>query len=422
MKKLFLILLLIFLTGCSLQPPFGAGLTAIQQEIKDKPYLKLKVDKNKIYKSKIVDDIRCSGDVSGRHCDNVGKIVEYYYPKNIKDGKHLFNGKIKLSKNEKLLGATGNEITITNLEESSRDYNLIDYKYDTTTTISEVFVGVQFIKELATGDWYELETPATTTVKAFAEQTQATSTVLNKIKEFFGYNAQATSEDFYPDPDVETNSFDGYLEIYNNANTWATSHDAATSDYTRDTDNSLAYNGGVGWYRNSSGKYQALGRAELLFYTASIPDTATINSATLALYANQDIDNGGSSNDYVVLCSSNPASNTGATNSDYAAFGTTAFSDTLDFDTNSGAYAFTLTLNATGLAAISKTTTPTKFGLRQGDDILNNNPGAGGDAWCGIFIRSADYTGTTYDPKLTVVYSDAVAAAPAPDDGLIIFE
>jgi len=65
----------------------------------------------------------------------------------------------------------------------------------------------------------------------------------------------------------------------------------------------------------------------------------TVSSATYSLYVNS-VDNGDNDgDDYIVVVSSNPASNTGMALGDYSLMGTTALSNTIDLSSMStGAY------------------------------------------------------------------------------------
>lgn len=81
-------------------------------------------------------------------------------------------------------------------------------------------------------------------------------------------------------------------------------------------------------------------------------------------------------------------------------------------------------LNATGLAAINKTGV-TRFGLRAGGDVNNQQPVCGTDesfpdkGGTVIFFYSADTPGTSADPKLVITYTSgspftaSIAASPA---------
>lgn len=211
-----------------------------------------------------------------------------------------------------------------------------------------------------------------------------------------------TTSTFYPDAGKPgTNSCDGDID-YRSAADYETAHDAATGTHVDFNGTSILY----AYNTKSAGLYYVT-RALINFYTADIPDSDIISSAVLSLY-------------FTAAWTSDSMSivgNTGASANDYSTadfdqFGTTKFAaDKPVLEISTGQYT-DFTLNASGLAAISKTGV-SKFGMRSAEDVANTTPtvdhGAG--------ASSADVAGTTQDPKLVVVHS---APAVGRSFGLII--
>lgn len=208
-----------------------------------------------------------------------------------------------------------------------------------------------------------------------------------------------TTSTFYPDPDPESTSVDGY-EANSNAD-WATAHDAATGN---DGSDSLTI---ADTRSQNDGVEYVIRRGFTLFDTSAITDTDTIDSATYSLYVTTKTDGDNDAQAYITVITTSPASNTALTTADYDQVGTTeqnASGARLDI-TNITTSAYNdIALNATGLGNISKTGV-TKFGTREGHDLENS--AVAGSANSTIRWSTAEATSTTQDPKLVVVHSAA---------------
>jgi hypothetical protein len=154
--------------------------------------------------------------------------------------------------------------------------------------------------------------------------------------------------------------------------------------------------------------YSRMNRAIFGFDTSSIGDSDTIDSATFSLSPAFKANALGS--DDIHCCAATPASNSAIANSDYGNTGSTSFgSITYANWTADGGYD-DFTLNASGLAHISKTTY-TFFATRLNWDVNNTTTGL---TWAsGANTRFeciyADFAGTSRDPKLVVNYTAGVA-------------
>lgn len=202
----------------------------------------------------------------------------------------------------------------------------------------------------------------------------------------------ATDTTFYPDPNPESTSVDG--KIFKSGTTYSTVRSATNAESVSD---SVTYDTVV---QNSlSGGTYYLVRSAYLFDTSSIPDSDTINSATFSAWYVDGFNNGNT--DSVDLVSISPASNTALAVADYSTVGSTSFGSIALSTISAGAY-YNISLNASGIATISKTGV-TKLATRNKSDTDNSTP-----TLLNQFNgRYADYTGTSNDPKLAVTYSSS---------------
>lgn len=172
--------------------------------------------------------------------------------------------------------------------------------------------------------------------------------------------------------------------------TWSGSRNATNSDavYTVYTDSYLfetSY-----W---TTPNYQIV-RGRNKFDTSAIGSGATITACTNYWFISV---NYRAEACKIVLCSSP----TGTATSDYSGFGTTDWGSR-DIGTNfaTGAYR-SLDMNATGMENINKTGT-TYIGYRSDLDINNTAPTTNRNM---LWAKTADYTGTSEDPYLSVTYT-----------------
>lgn len=215
--------------------------------------------------------------------------------------------------------------------------------------------------------------------------------------EIVGGKVGNTTSTFHPDPSVEVSTFDGFVRNTTGAD-YAAVQSATDGDVINDTST-----GDRGIRNSDVGGSYSIFRSAFLFDTSSIPDTDSITSATFSLYgtgsASEDVDT-----DSVSVVASTPASNTAIALGDFDQFGTTKLATDITIASwNTGAYN-DFTLNASGLAAISKTGI-TKLGARTAKDISATTPT--GENY--VFTHYADQTGTTNDPKLVVVHASATS-------------
>lgn len=221
-----------------------------------------------------------------------------------------------------------------------------------------------------------------------------------------------TTTTFYPDPNVETSSVDGYVSRDGIDETFSTIRDAdnATSAFPDATIGRVLIRSST-----TTNQYQQLRRYFCLFDTQAIGSTSTINSATFQAAATvKDDDLGGSG--AISFIDTNPASNTDIVVGDYTTgveMGTAqqAADVTIANITADSSTYNTWTLNATGEGNISKAGV-SKFGLRVARDRTDSEPTWASNQRSRIVVVTADQSGTSADPKLVVLWTAAVAFTP----------
>uniref|UniRef100_A0A6M3IJB0 Uncharacterized protein n=1 Tax=viral metagenome TaxID=1070528 RepID=A0A6M3IJB0_9ZZZZ len=223
------------------------------------------------------------------------------------------------------------------------------------------------------------------------------------------------SATFYPDAHIETTSVDGRLYDAGEDTTWQTLV-AKPGDTAQDS-TADAY--GVYIASTSTGnQWAALIRSIFLFDTSGLDDGAIISAATLSIMSG---DIGGAvpagKKDLlsiipdVNIYSSAPVANTSLAAGDFDSCGTTPFSTTITYaNWAAGGTYNDFALNATGIAAISKTGV-SKFSARNANyDVAEElDPGNHAPAWSS-FTDSAlaifyAEKGNGYKPKLVVTYT-----------------
>lgn len=212
---------------------------------------------------------------------------------------------------------------------------------------------------------------------------------------------------FYPNAHPEVTSVDGVAREYDsNGLVWADIRGGAGTYATDDVFSLGAYLQAD----DAVDEWQQLGRAIMLFDTSSLPDDCVIESATLRLWGRSGADNLGISPSLNIY-SSNPASNTAVIAGDYDSLGTTPLATAIAHASWNQAGINIFTLNAAGIAAISKTGI-TKLGARLVCDATDSEPAwSAGQKQSSFNFYSAEPTGTgyCYPPKLTIIFlSDSV--------------
>lgn len=214
----------------------------------------------------------------------------------------------------------------------------------------------------------------------------------------------------YPDPNVETSTVDGSVSLGGTSATWATVRDAADGSSADDSGTTALPLVG----KNGTGQFE-IRRIFALFDTSSLTASSLISAATLSLFgdglAGANNDNDG--DDFFCIVTSSPASNTALVVGDYDQVGSTEQHDAgqrKDYSVVQNAYN-DFAFNATGVASLSKTGI-SKYGVREGHDLLNSAYAGANNTYNWKSFYMADQTGTTNDPKLVVTYTLPAAFFP----------
>lgn len=246
--------------------------------------------------------------------------------------------------------------------------------------------------------------------QAFQEAASCYYRALNRYPIFYPVSPipryAYVDDTFYPDPNPETTSVDGYASKDDAQSSWSTLRAAvgvASSDIATTLFLAGFTDGSV------SNTFYALRRNFTLFDTSSIPDSNNIDSATLSVYQSvaSTLDN---HSDSVALVEASLASNTAVANGDYE--GNKNFNT--KFATSKAHASWTnntyndFALNSNGLTNISKTGV-SKFQFKSEFDLADSPTPTyvSSDTTSGVTVISADTAGTSTDPKLLVTHSVA---------------
>jgi hypothetical protein len=162
-------------------------------------------------------------------------------------------------------------------------------------------------------------------------------------------------------------------------------------------------------------KWRRISRVGMVFDTSALPDTCTITGATLKTTCWSKSD-GLVCTPNVCLYSFSPASEAALAITDYALFGAVALSNAVAYaDWPTDKSQATFTLNATGLALISKTGN-TCLGLRNASyDVADTPPtwASNTSSSCNLYGRNgeSDPHVPAQGPTLTIDYTDTPVAS-----------
>jgi len=275
--------------------------------------------------------------------------------------------------------------------------------------ISEFISGPQYFKD-DLGYWWQAEY-AVATPELFAKlpKTQLYARLTDTSKFAFVKRAFADTSTFYPDPDAETNTVDGYT-VRGGTLTWSDIHDGVgTGSGDVDATAAIAQLSASA----TADRWAFMRRGVFGFYTESIPDGDTISSATFSLRGFSISDQFSQS---VVIDRNPPATATALANGDYDLAGWNGVEQAtgrITIASWSTAGYNNFTLNAAGISNINKTGA-SWFGTRLSGDFDNSEPVYSASLIARVNIYLADNTGTTNDPKLVVIHT-----TPPPSSGSI---
>ena len=199
----------------------------------------------------------------------------------------------------------------------------------------------------------------------------------------------------YPDAHPESLGVDGWAGRIAYTD-WAGIRDGEGT-HSNDGDTSLL----VSYMAKDSGQWYGNARSFFLFDTGSIGGSSVLLSATMSFWV-QWKEDGLSINPFHNLYKVAPANNIEITTGDYnTTFGGGVSSDKSWASISEGWCSFAI--NSADLNSSISKTYVSKFGCRNTNDSTNVEPGAG-NGITRVICASADYSGTTYDPRLVVTY------------------
>jgi len=182
---------------------------------------------------------------------------------------------------------------------------------------------------------------------------------------------------------------------------WDTVHDAATGTAGDGSETTMEAGADFTdrWF---------LKRTFIPFDTSAIPGNALIQSATVQLWVTATVNDDNDGDDFInIVGPTTQASSSSLGTADFDQCGAVndpqELATRIDIGSLSTGQYNTWTLNATGLANITKGGI-TLFGAREGHDMLDNQPVLGTNEGTKAIFSSADNTGTSQDPILTVVF------------------
>jgi hypothetical protein len=203
----------------------------------------------------------------------------------------------------------------------------------------------------------------------------------------------------YPDPHPETTSMSISVGLNSAASAWATLRDATDGGYVDISDYPVKC-----YMSATTNKWDEIKRTFLLFDTSALTASATISAATISLKGDGSTTYDQEGTAQLGIVATTPASNTSATTADYDQFGTTELATRVDFGSWSTSAYNDLPLNATGIAAISKTGV-SKFGARISWDTDNAEPTWNATKKINTLSWVRPSATSSTDPKLVITYT-----------------
>jgi len=200
----------------------------------------------------------------------------------------------------------------------------------------------------------------------------------------------------YPDANPESTTVDGYL--FNNGSAMSTVRNASSGSTKDDSSTYM-----VSLARYNSNEYQIY-RIITYFNTSSIVSGSTLSSAVYSLCPMYDGTSSNGDRVYPVVSSTGIASNTAIALADYAyskICTTVNIASALMTSLVAGTYS-NISIYISYLSNFITKAGITKMGMMAGYDINNTSPTVSDNYAC---FYTADYTGTSYDPKLVVTYT-----------------
>ena len=218
--------------------------------------------------------------------------------------------------------------------------------------------------------------------------------------------AHATST-FYPDPNPETTTVDGYVRREGGYDDWDDDRDVEPGEGANDTDNGIGLANLVNWRDltgSGSNSVWYIYRNYFLFDTSGITDTDVVSAAVITFEGDYTLYDQGSD---ITLSGGALISNTAVATGDYDGYlalnSPTEFASRFDITGWDNAGDNDITFNAAGRAAVNLTGVTTIL-ERGSQDVIGTEP-AWQNSRSQAFTFSANRTGTSQDPKLVVTHA-----------------
>lgn len=173
---------------------------------------------------------------------------------------------------------------------------------------------------------------------------------------------------------------------------WSTAR--TTGDVVYNTATAIVVSTSKSFDKQLLGYAYTIRRGFLYFDTSDIPDGATIDTAALSVYVY-------STSNGATLCALKGTQAASLTTSDFTAYSGSSYGT---ISTSTNGYK-TINLDATGKSDVSTTGT-TKYCLMEYTYDYADSPPSLTTAYTG-YIYSSEYSGTSYDPKLVIEYTEA---------------
>lgn len=216
--------------------------------------------------------------------------------------------------------------------------------------------------------------------------------------------------------DFSAGSGDGIVYYAGAANNlWATFRDAtdgAGSSTTTTDGNDGSQAGSPNIFTDGNTRY-AGSRAFFPIDTSALTSGAVVSSASLFLCSDANASRNTYANNAVEVTESTVTSDTALTTADFNNWGSTKWATGIMHDSLAASGNFNeFVLNSTGYGAINKTGF-SKYCVRYAYDVDNSAPGLGAGRRIVASFRFSEYSGTSSDPYLRVVYTNATIVTPS---------
>jgi len=212
----------------------------------------------------------------------------------------------------------------------------------------------------------------------------------------------------FPDAgDPGSTSVDGYCHRAGQDESWSTIRSSGGTTHDASATTAYAFRFQTS---TTSNQYKELARGFFHYNTSGLGGGATISAADFSLFGNDKQDQNSWAPDLGVYAST-VTSNTALADADLTQVGSTVFTDApIAYSSLSTSAYNTMALNASGLAAISLTGITKLASRNKNKDADNSAPAWASNLFAYLVVDTADFSGTSSDPKLVVTYTAGAGA------------